>query len=67
MLILSLSGFGLPIYLWMYRRRIEVPKDVEERQLFSINEEDENEVDGASISSSDEEPAPYLSSMALAL
>ena len=68
LLVLTLSGFGLPAYLWIYRKRLDADAsktDVEERQLFAIDEDEANEDDYSS--SSDEEQAPCLSNVALAL
>ena len=67
MLGLTLAGFGLPIYLWMYKRRMRATQSGDETQPFSVHDNDDMEEYDDGRSSSSEDDAPYLSSIALAL
>ena len=58
----SLLGFGLPAYLWYYRRTLNSFTEEESQRL---NEKDSEKA--GDESSFDDEPAPYVSSIALAL
>lgn len=71
LLISTVLGFGLPIYLIRYGRRLKASPErlPQEREMFTINEDAEQQEDGFhfDIAQRLDDPAVHVSSMALAL